>query len=274
MNSLVLLVIDSARYDSFTAARTPNLNNLGRLERRYSYAGWTSPSHFVYLMGMLPHRSPVGVFASEVYKQEYVKWGERLGMNGLAMKDFVPGFWLPQFLKGKGYRTHARISMPIINPMTVLNSSFDSYKLMGRYDDFDGIIDEVAFGSAPSFHLLNVGEAHFPYGIPPEEMPPLHGEGGVFRRAGDEDRSSLPPGADPASFYFEKKHLDRFRERQIAAVEEVDRKAARLLERCPSGTHVIVTSDHGELFGEEGYFGHGPIQHEKVLEVPFLEGRI
>jgi hypothetical protein len=31
-------------------------------------------------------------------------------------------------------------------------------------------------------------------------------------------------------------------------------------------------SDHRELFGEAGYFGHGPIAHEKVLEPPFLEG--
>jgi hypothetical protein len=28
------------------------------------------------------------------------------------------------------------------------------------------------------------------------------------------------------------------------------------------------------LFGEEGYFGHGPIVHEKVLEVPFVEGKL
>jgi glucan phosphoethanolaminetransferase (alkaline phosphatase superfamily) len=35
-----------------------------------------------------------------------------------------------------------------------------------------------------------------------------------------------------------------------------------------------VTSDHGELFGEDGYFGHGPINHEKVLEVPFVEGMV
>ena len=32
--------------------------------------------------------------------------------------------------------------------------------------------------------------------------------------------------------------------------------------------------DHGELFGEDGYFGHGPIAHDKVLEVPFVEGRV
>jgi glucan phosphoethanolaminetransferase (alkaline phosphatase superfamily) len=35
-----------------------------------------------------------------------------------------------------------------------------------------------------------------------------------------------------------------------------------------------VTADHGELFGEQGYFGHGPIHHDKVYEVPFVEGKI
>jgi hypothetical protein len=28
------------------------------------------------------------------------------------------------------------------------------------------------------------------------------------------------------------------------------------------------------LFGEDGFFGHGPIQHEKVLEVPFIEAKL
>jgi arylsulfatase A-like enzyme len=42
----------------------------------------------------------------------------------------------------------------------------------------------------------------------------------------------------------------------------------------PKDTWVIVTADHGELFGEAGYFGHGPIMHEKCFEVPFLEGKL
>jgi hypothetical protein len=33
-----------------------------------------------------------------------------------------------------------------------------------------------------------------------------------------------------------------------------------------------VTSNHGELFGEDRYSGHAPIMHEKLLEVPFVEG--
>ena len=38
-------------------------------------------------------------------------------------------------------------------------------------------------------------------------------------------------------------------------------------------TYFMIMSDHGELFGEDGYFGHGPIFHEKVFEVFYLEGR-
>ena len=62
--------------------------------------------------------------------------------------------------------------------------------------------------------------------------------------------------------------------RQIKAVEHVDAVSARLFDLLPSNTWVIVTSDHGELFGEERYFGHGPVMHEKVLEVPYVEGLV
>jgi arylsulfatase A-like enzyme len=58
----------------------------------------------------------------------------------------------------------------------------------------------------------------------------------------------------------------------VAVIQRVDRSVERLLDRVPRGTWVIITADHGELFGEGGYFGHGPILHDKVLEVPFLEG--
>ena len=47
-----------------------------------------------------------------------------------------------------------------------------------------------------------------------------------------------------------------------------------LLNKCPENTYFIITADHGELFGEDGYFGHGPIMHDKVFEVPFIEGKL
>ena len=47
-----------------------------------------------------------------------------------------------------------------------------------------------------------------------------------------------------------------------------------MLDTVPKDTWVTITSDHGELFGEDGYFGHGPIQHEKVFEVFFVEAKV
>jgi hypothetical protein len=67
MNHLIYIVMDSCRYDSCQRANTPNIDRLGPVEQRYSYASWTSPSHYAMLMGMVPHTSPRGVFASEVY---------------------------------------------------------------------------------------------------------------------------------------------------------------------------------------------------------------
>ena len=68
--------------------------------------------------------------------------------------------------------------------------------------------------------------------------------------------------------------LAELRDRQIKAVEYLDGVFARLFDLLPANTWVIVTSDHGELFGEDRYFGHGPIAHDKVFEVPFVEGPV
>ena len=64
------------------------------------------------------------------------------------------------------------------------------------------------------------------------------------------------------------------RARQIEAVRYLDGVFERLFDLLPANTYVTVTADHGELFGEDGYFGHGPIQHDKVFEVPFVEGQL
>jgi arylsulfatase A-like enzyme len=73
---------------------------------------------------------------------------------------------------------------------------------------------------------------------------------------------------------FDKRKLEKLRQRQIGAVKYLDKVVEELFDLVPKNTYITITSDHGELFGEEGYFGHGPIHHEKVLEVPFLEGKL
>ena len=100
--NLVLITYDSCRYDSAAAAKAPNLARLGQLEARWSYASWTAPSHYTYLMGLIPHRSPQHVYASDVYKEDFSRWSERLGIEDLHFETFLPqlSLWLPRLVFG------------------------------------------------------------------------------------------------------------------------------------------------------------------------------
>src|SRR5215472_13992526 len=129
-NNYIIVILDSCRYDSFLAACPKVMPRLGEVERRWSYASWTAPSHFNLLMGLLPHTSPKGVYASEYYKRDFLKFNERFGSADFEFKSLVPRMYLPLFLKEKlGYQTNAMVSLPVLNPKTIINNGFDSYRL-------------------------------------------------------------------------------------------------------------------------------------------------
>lgn len=269
-NSLVWIILDSCRYDSFVAARRPNFDRIGAVERRYSYASWTLPAHFVFLMGMVPHSSPRSVFASEVYKGEFSRWIDRLGIDGLSFKTFLPELSLTKVLKQHGYWNTARVSMPVLNAFAGVNRYFDDYKLMSNHNDFAGMVEEMDFQSSePSFHFLNLGETHYPYMLNPKDLPHISGVHGVMKRMDD----MMGAGEESVQRFFDAGQMSHFKQQQVRCVEYLDGVMAALLDKAPKNTHFIVTADHGECFGEDDYFGHGPIAHEKVFEVPFLEGR-
>ncbi len=276
-NNYILIIFDSCRYDSFIRARPKVMRKLGRVEKRWSYASWTAPSHYNLLMGLLPHQSPKHVFASEYYKKDFFKFNERLGAENIEFKSLVPKLYFPSFLKEKlGYHTHARVSLPVLNPRTILNQGFDSYQLMKDHNDMRAMVREMRFPKdRPSFYLLNVGETHYPYALPdepPEEWPRISGVHGVFKHLDDHIvGGKLVRGKKR---FFDPKALKELRQRQIKAVKYLDQVVEELFDIVPKNTYITITSDHGELFGEDGYFGHGPIQHDKVLEVPFVEGKL
>ncbi|MEX2260305.1 MAG: sulfatase-like hydrolase/transferase [Bryobacteraceae bacterium] len=277
-NNYILIVFDSCRYDSFVTARPRTIRKLGKVERRWSYASWTSPSHYNLLIGLLPHSSPKHVYASEYYKHDFLKFNERLGSNGFEFRSLVPKLYLPAFLKETlGYRTNAMVSLPVLNPRTILNNGFDTYKLMPDHNDMRAMLGEMIFSEEqPSFYLLNVGETHYPYALPnepPEEWPRISGVHGVFKHL-DEHVVGGKLAAKSKDKFFNKRQLETLRQRQIDAVKYLDRVVEELFDLAPKNTYITITADHGELFGEDGYFGHGPIQHEKVLEVPFVEGKL
>lgn len=273
MNSLVWVVMDSCRHDALMRASTPavdwfaGFNNV-LVERRYSYASWTSPAHCAFMMGLVPHRNRAGVFASEVYKEDLGLWGERLGVDGMDFGRFIPHLSLPKLLGEMGYETIGRVSLPVLNETTLLSAHFDDYRMMEDHNDFAGMIEEMDFGGGrPRFYFLNLGETHYPYMLKDAKLPRISGVHGAVRWLGKE-REDGAPGE-----FFDMERMEWLRDQQVKCVEYIDGLLGEMFRKCPRGTHVILTADHGELFGEGGYFGHGPVIHEKVFEVPFIEGK-
>jgi arylsulfatase A-like enzyme len=80
--------------------------------------------------------------------------------------------------------------------------------------------------------------------------------------------------SDGEAVVFDDVKLQELRQRQIKAVEYLDTVVEELFDKVPENTWITITADHGEVFGEDGYFGHGPVQHDKVYEVPFIEGKL
>jgi arylsulfatase A-like enzyme len=155
----------------------------------------------------------------------------------------------------------------------VINRDFDSYELMPKHNDMAAMLPQMQFDDdAPSFWLLNVGETHYPYALPdedPKQWPHISGVHGVFKHLDETKKES----GDMVEF-FDTTKLKDLHSRQIETVRYLDGVFAQLFDLLPSDTWVTVTSDHGELFGEGRFFGHGPVMHEKVLEVPFVEGLV
>src|SRR4051794_19986758 len=226
--NLVFVVLDSLRYDSWLEAAPETLASLGEVERRWSYATWTAPSHYNLLMGLLPHTSPPEVYASEYYKQDFLRYSERLGVEGIEFRKLLPSIFVPTFLKRTlGYSTHALVSMPVLNEHTPINLDFDSYRLMPKHNDMAAMVDALEFyADRPSFYLLNMGVTHYPYALPdedPSEWPHISGVHGVFKRL-DEER-----GPDAPEF-FDRTALKELQGRQINAVGYLDGVFARLFD--------------------------------------------
>lgn len=278
--NFMIIILDSLRWDSFMAAESKVITKLGPVEKRYTYASWTAPSHYNLLTGLLPHSTPQNVYASDYYKEDFLNYNTRLGADGIEFAKMVPGLWFPGFLRNElGYTTHARVSLPVLNQKTGINRDFDTYQLMDSHNDMRSMLPTLKFDNErPSFHLLNVGETHYPYAKPDEDSsmwPRISGVNGVFKKLDNEvDADGNLIKDDNAPAFFDQDRLDQLRERQIDTVRYLDGVFEELFDLVPKKTHIIVTADHGELFGESGYFGHGPIMHDKCFEVPYLEGEI
>ena len=154
--------------------------------------------------------------------------------------------------------------------------------VLATFQEFDRQGPKFVQGPLATSALLpahiNTGETHYPYLLPgekAEDLPHISGVHGVFKSL---DEFLKNPGHfvkdRKEDEFFTADQFKAFYAKQVVCVEHLDAVVGRFMERCPDNTYFMIMSDHGELFGEDGYFGHGPIFHEKVFEVFYLEGKL
>ncbi len=252
--NVVLVSLDTLRPDRlgmYGARRqtSPTLDALAAdatvFEDAIAPAPWTTPSHTSMMTGL--HACVHGMVTKTIGK------------------PFPPGLVpLAQRLREAGYRTAAFTEDGLVDA-AAFSRGFGYYWENRGGDDrvretvahaVDWLRDEAA---EPFFVFFHTYQTHEPYFSPPPFA-------GMFSTT---DGSSAEVSGAPASMDLANlakhdaaiRYTDSAIEPLLAAI-----RARPLGER----TLLVVTSDHGEAFGEHGYTGHGWTQHEEVLRVPLL----
>lgn len=262
-DSVLFISLDSCRYDTFAEAhelgRLPNLASIGPLHKAQAPSYFTYGSHAAFWMGFTP-----GVIGTD---QPWLnpKAGKlfRMAFAGHAGTDGVQSFQLEgssivEGFRRSGYRVLGTGAVDWFNPATdtgaVLVEPFENFFFAGNTWSLLAQlcwIDEQLACIPPEqsvFVFLNIGETHVPY---------WH-EGASWDRW---PSPCVPFGAPHCS-------TSESRRRQTACLEWVDQHLGSLLSLFLSCT-VLVCSDHGDCWGEDGIWEHG-VSHPSTLTVPLL----
>lgn len=265
-HNILWIIFDSCRYDSLLQANTPVLDSFGPIYRAWTHATYTLPSHMSFFAGILPL-----VYEPIPYLNRFTKQLITMRKAGQA-KDSAKGKYtieLPSSkynvvhgLNKKGYYTVGTAGATWFAKNT-LKEGFQKFQYKREQsvqEQANFILKHLSRKSPekPFFAFMNLMETHNPYmhfGSDREEYS-MHIRNSI----------QFPPEEDTTLRNTKGKKLHQA---QITAAEHLDNALGKIFPQLPPNTFVIVTADHGECFGEDGFWGHG-IYHEKVMEVPML----
>ncbi len=278
--SVVLITVDTLRADHLPAYGypLPTASAVDRLAERgvlfrlaFAASSSTAPSHVSMFTGRYPSFHSAGNFNGQL----------RLHRSATT---------LAEVLSARGYATAAVVSNQVLRAARLgLDQGFDSYddELAGkelnrktRQQNADQAVAKAlarleGMASDRYFLWLHLQDPHGPYDPPADWRCPAE------LRGPDDDRS-LAAGTDHSGhqaipryqLYGEQRRLDQYRRRYDCEIAYFDRELDRLLSRLEQdrrNTLVILTSDHGEAFGEDGfYFAHGHSVGLDLVRVPLI----
>lgn len=267
----------SPSLDAFAAGGTT-------FERAFSTAPWTLPSHASMFTGLWPHEMSadwlvpldpgIPTLAEAMARHGFVTVGFSGNTNyvsrevGLA-RGFVS---FEDYVLTPGLMLRNSSLVRVVSRNRTLRRLVGEDDALGRKDarsinrSFFRWLDQRP-ANRPFFAFLNFYDAHRPY-LPP---PPY-------------DRMFVPPGTapDPRLHRTGKPGDDQRVETTAWAENAYDGGLAWLdsqlgvlfaeLSRRGLTDHtlIIITSDHGEEFGEHGLFDHGNSLYRQAVQVPLV----
>jgi arylsulfatase A-like enzyme len=251
--NLVLISLDTLRARSlglhgYGRDTSPFLDSLAEesaiFEQAMTTAATTSPAHMSMFTGVYPVKHGI-MFGMEGKSGEYPALAKRLRLAGYQTAAFTEnGFLIREYGFGEGF---------------------------ARYSENRGRAFQVAPGQVeltfsqarawlrnqpprPFFLFVHTYQVHSPYDPPPPYDRLFEGDG-------------LAGHDDPRV----RRHRDNY-DREIRMVDDQLKGFFADLSQLglERDTMVVVTSDHGEEFGEHGVLGHGSHLFEEVMHVPLI----
>lgn len=283
LRNVLLVTVDTLRADyihayGFPLENTPQIDALAArgvlFENALAAASATAPSHATIMTSRYPREHSIGA----------VNGGSRL----------EGGETLAERFRASGYDTAAFVGNFVLRPRIGLDRGFALYdaelptRELNRERFFERDAEATTLRAidwlrnprpdgAPFFLWVQYQDPHGPYTPPssylesfPEvagararPLAPLDGNSGV----GGIPRYQKLEGVDRVSEY-----LDRY----AAEIAYADHWIGRLLEAAEEegaerGTVILLTADHGESLGENGfYFQHGHATTPELARSPFV----
>jgi arylsulfatase A-like enzyme len=285
--NVLLIVLDTIRswnlsVYGYPRPTTPEIERwMGdgtRFDHALSTTSWTLPSHATMFTGRWPHELSADWLTP--LDRAHPTLAELLSSEGYASAGFVANTTYTSYESGLGRGFGHYQDYPVTTAQVMLSSGLGRYLAGSRFmrrkllrvsaEDingrFLGWLDERDQGR-PFFVFLNYLDAHGPY-QPPAPYDTLFSAPGssvyIENLREDTPAREWSPVARQAA-------VDKYDE----SIAYLDAHLGRLfseLERRGlwDSTLVIITSDHGEEFGEREVFYHGNSLYRASLEVPLL----
>lgn len=256
--NVILISIDTLRADrvgsyGYSKDTTPVLDELAArsvlFERAISQSSWTRPAHMSIMTGLYPAEHGFVALADQ-----------------RPLEDDVPT--LASVFQAKGWQTAAFTGGVNVSASFGFDSGFDLYRTNGEsfrdnLEDFRWWLDQER--EDRFFLFLHGYDPHTPYDGFETDRKAM---GLSEKRPRKSYRKTCNRDPNPRS-------LEPFFAEYDAAVHRADRYVGKMLEELRSrglleNALLVVTSDHGEEFGEHGGCFHLNTLYSEVLDVPLL----